>query len=223
MKRIALTTLTITLLFAIAAQAVPPAYDGPLGNPEEPAMRPYKWLFRGVLNLIVQPVKAFADGNMKTPVLGSVETFRGIRRGAVEMNESILRGLVFAPPPPREDLTQIGYINTWIEDDPFFGYIADFFTTATVVGGGEIARESVNVAAGVTAGQVVVDLVPMVSPVERELIEARAKDIRFTRRVNRQLKEGDESDRDRAQRLYIGDRATINQRVPIRPASKYVH
>lgn len=215
MKRIVQVVFILAILFAMMAQAVPAAYTGPLGNPEEPAMRPYKWLFRGVLSLIVQPVKAFKDGNLKTPVLGSVETFRGFRRGAIEFDESILRGLVFAPPPPRGSLTKLGYINTFLEDDPFLGYLADFLGggylygvaengalglefVGNVAGAAKYGREAAEFSASILAAQGVVDLLPMYDTVDRELVESRAADIRFNRRADRILREPLESDRDRA-------------------------
>lgn len=228
--------LIITLLVSITAQAVPPAYEGPLGNPEEPALRPYKWLFHGVLSLVAHPLEAFKDGNLKMPILGSVEVFRGFRRGAIELDESILRGLVFAPPPPRGSLTRVGYINTFLDDDPFLGHIADFLAggylygvaengalgldfVGNVLGAAKYGRDAVNFSAGIMATQGVVDLLPMTDPIERDLIESRADDIRLQRRVNRIAREPFESDRDRAQRFYIGDRAMINRKGTFRKAT----
>jgi len=229
MNRIVQVVFILAMLLSLTAQAVPPAYTGPLGNPEEPAMRPYKWLFHGVLSLLVQPVKAFKDGNLKTPVLGSVETFRGFRRGAIELDESILRGLVFAPPPPRGSLTNLGYINTPLEDDPFLAYVADFLAggylygvaengalgldfVGNVLGAGKHGRDAVNFSAGIMAAQGVVDLLPMYDTVDRELVESRAADIQFNRRITRVVQEPLETDRERAQRMYIGERAMINRK-----------
>jgi len=229
MKRIAHAVFILALSLSLAAQAVPPSYTGPLGNPEEPAMRPYKWLFHGVLSLLVQPVKAFKDGNLKTPVLGSVETFRGFRRGAIELDESVLHGLVFAPPPPRGSLDELGYINTFLEDDPFLAYVADFLAggylygvaengalgldfVGNVLGAAKHGRDAVNFSAGIMAAQGVVDLLPMYDTVDRELVESRAADVRFNRRVNRGVRQPMETDRERAQRMYIGKRAMINRK-----------
>jgi len=225
--------IVLLLTSTFAAHAVPPAYVGPLGNPEEPAMRPYKWLFRGVLALLAHPVIAFKEGNMKTPVLGSVEVVRGLRRGAIELDESIFRGLVFTPPPPPGSWKEMGYVNTFLERDPFLAYLADFLAggypyglkvhgplgldfIGNVTGAAKAGQEAVELSAVIFAGQQVVDLAPMYGRVERELIEARAKEIRFNRRVNRTLREPLETDRQRAQRMYIGERATINRKNELR-------
>ncbi|MCX5770014.1 MAG: hypothetical protein NTZ09_07045 [Candidatus Hydrogenedentes bacterium] len=182
MKRIGQVVFILTLLFSLTAQAVPPAYRGPLGNPEEPTMHPYKWLFRGVPSL-----------------------------------------------PPKGSLTERGYINTFLEDDPFLGYAADFLAggyfygvgengllgldfVGNVLGAAKYGRDAVNFSAGIIAAQGVVDLLPMYDTVDRELVESRAADIQFDRRVNRTVREPLETDRDRAQRLYIGERAMINRR-----------
>lgn len=235
MKPAAIKTAVIFLILtsALAAGAIPPAYDGPLGNPEEPAMRPYKWLFRGVLSLLAQPVIAFKEGNMKTPVLGSVEVVRGLRRGAIELDESIVRGLVFAPPPPPGSWKQMGYVNTFLEEDPFLAYLADFLAggypyglkvhgafgldfIGNVTGAAKAGEDAVELSAKIFAVQQVVDLVPIYGKVDRDMIESRAEETRFNRGVARTLREPLETDRQRAQRMYIGERATINKKTELR-------
>ena len=99
MKRTVLLFAGMGILAMGAAFGVEAAYEGDLGNAEEPALRPYKWVWHGAKSLVYQTGKSFKEGNMKTPVLGTVETGRGLRRGAVELAESTYRGGVFAPVP----------------------------------------------------------------------------------------------------------------------------
>jgi len=71
--------------FAVTVQAVEPAYKGPKGNPEEPATRPYKWMWRGV--------QAFG---------WRVKNFRPAS-SFVELGESTARGMRFDVPPQSGD------------------------------------------------------------------------------------------------------------------------
>ena len=124
--KLVLTVVAIAFLGAGISYAIPPAYTGPLGNPEEPALRPYKWLWHGTKAFAYHPVASFRDGNLRTPGLGSADFFIGLRRGSVEMDEAIFRGLVFAEPPKRDAYKQIGAANRYIEHNPVLCNVADF-------------------------------------------------------------------------------------------------
>jgi len=117
MKSIAKFALVAALLGAPLAQAVEPAYQGPLGNNEEPALRPYKWLYHGVKSLFYHTGDQFVEGNLHAPVVGTVQTFRGVRRGTFNLGESTYRGMVFAPVPQKGQYKEIGALNTAVEGD----------------------------------------------------------------------------------------------------------
>ena len=124
--KLVLAVVAIAFLGAGISYAIPPAYTGPLGNPEEPALRPYKWLWHGAKAFTYHPVASFRDGNLRTPGLGSADFFIGLRRGSVEMDEAIYRGLIFAEPPKRDAYKQLGAANRFIEKDPLLCNVADF-------------------------------------------------------------------------------------------------
>lgn len=93
-------------LFATTCFAIEPSYKGPLGNPEEPALRPYKWFFRGIMAFAHQTKEKFVEGNMNTPILGTVETSRGIRNGSTEFLYSFWKGILFTCPPQQPKFYQ---------------------------------------------------------------------------------------------------------------------
>lgn len=125
MKRIIWMGVLASVLMVTAAYAVPPAYQGPLGNDEEPALRPYKWLYQGLKAFLYQPVVSLRDGNLKTPGLGTVEVFRGLRRGMVELDEDLYRGLIFSAPPASSRWKELGAANKFIEGDVLLLHVAD--------------------------------------------------------------------------------------------------
>jgi hypothetical protein len=138
MQQVRLVLVTMLLVGFGTAMAVPPAYTGQFGNPEEPALRPYKWLWRGVKALTYQTANAAKEGNLKTPILGSVETFRGFRKGIVEFDESVFRGMLGAVPPQagNRDLEYRWLLsaNQFIESDALLRNVADYVATAYAVG-----------------------------------------------------------------------------------------
>ncbi len=122
--------LVLTIV-ACGAYAVPPAYEGPMGNPEEPALRPYKWFWRGMKALVYHPVKSLVEGNVKTPVLGTAEVFRGVRRGMVENEASIWMGMMGAQVRPTKE---VGKANKFIEDDILLRNVADYVAASYAMG-----------------------------------------------------------------------------------------
>ncbi len=138
MKSTRVLMLSMLLLGTTWAAAVPPAYNGPLGNPEEPALRPYKWMWRGFKALSYQTANAAKEGNLKTPILGTVETFRGFRKGIVEFDESVFRGMMGAIPPqagnPDYRYDRLLKANQYIENDALLRNVADYVATAYLVG-----------------------------------------------------------------------------------------
>lgn len=158
------------ILISGATGAVEPAYVGPFGNPEEPALRPYKAICPFILSLFVQrgeepsrsprPVasaekalmyqtwKSFVDGNIdKMPVLGSVEAGRGFGRGLVEYYSRLAMALSGSLPRPYKEL---GKANQIIEDDPILRNVRDILGNARLAGilaDGTGAIPTLNVAA----------------------------------------------------------------------------
>jgi len=180
-----------TLFTTGGALAVEPAYLGPLGNPEEPAMRPYKWLWHGIGSLFYQTEKSVEYGNMKTPILGTVEGFRGLRRGAVELGESAYKGVIFAPVPREEgSYKTTGKGNQAIENDPFARNASDF-AFSLVAFPLLIAHDRWSVEEDEQAA-------------ERQ---KKAEEIRAARKAARSAANRRVSDMERAQRKYIGRRA----------------
>ena len=95
-----MTTLTRTSVvlamaaaFCLGAFAIEPAYKGKYGNEEEPGTRPYKAMWRGLKALKYHTVTSFKEGNDKVKYVGSVEVFRGMRRGLVELGDSTYHGM----------------------------------------------------------------------------------------------------------------------------------
>lgn len=196
MKRLLTVTLAGVLLAATlsAGAAVKPAYVGPYGNPEEPALRPYKWMWRGVKALFFQTGVHFRDGNLHTPVAGSTHALRGARKGTFELLESTFKGAVFAPVPPKGDFKKLRAINTHIDESNGLYHLVDFgfswFLYPVIL---------------------LVDEYPVHDDEEVAAMLDRHKDIREARRAGRaELPEGDAV--KRAQRRYIGDRASYGER-----------
>lgn len=126
MKKLSRIALATALLAAPMSFAVEPAYKGPLGNNEEPALRPYKWFYQGFKSLFYHTGDQFVEGNLHAPVVGSVQGLRGVRRGTVSLGESMYRGAVYAPVPPREHYKSLGAANTALESDMFTRNSSDF-------------------------------------------------------------------------------------------------
>ncbi|MBI5096027.1 MAG: hypothetical protein HZB26_26775 [Candidatus Hydrogenedentes bacterium] len=89
---------------------------------EEPALRPYKCLWSGMKSVVYNTTKSFAQGNEKLPILGSIEAFRGLRRGSVDLVSGTYMGMAGSKPRPYNEL---GRPNRIIEDDPLLRNVAD--------------------------------------------------------------------------------------------------
>ncbi len=116
------------MLIAGVCQAVEPAYQGALGNNEEPALRPYKWVSQGLLSLVYHTGERIGHGNMKTPILGTVEGLRGLRRGTLKMTENTWNGLLGAPLPKKgsKDYKKLGVLNERLEAETVRRNAGDF-------------------------------------------------------------------------------------------------
>ncbi len=184
-----LLVLIAAVLWMGAARAVEPAYVGPLGNPEEPALRPYKWLWQGVKAFFYHPVVALDAGNRRTPLLGTADVAVGVRRGSIELGENVFRGINFAAPPPRDRYKGLGRANTVIEEDLLLRNVADWaFATylgsviATSHGWSHFHPDGIKVGAAIFLTQKFVECHPAYNEDETQAMERRAKEIRAARK-----------------------------------------
>jgi len=89
---------------------------------EEPALRPYKALWSGLKSVVFNTTKSFAQGNEKAPILGTVEVFRGFRRGSVDLISGTYMSMAGSEPRPYRKLSRPNRI---LEDDPLLRNVAD--------------------------------------------------------------------------------------------------
>jgi hypothetical protein len=101
--------LLLAVLCAGVAGAVPPTYTGQFGNPEEPALRPYKWTWVGVQSLVRATKDGLASGVEKDPASMVGEGAVGAVKGTGGLASSIGHGIVGAPLPPKRDAKALSY------------------------------------------------------------------------------------------------------------------
>jgi hypothetical protein len=193
MRIVVAIALLAGMLAMPGAFAVEPAYKGQFGNNEEPALRPYKWLYRGVKSLVYHTGDQLVEGNAHTPFVGSVQGLRGLRRGTVELGESLYRGGVYAPVPPRDSYKSLSSANTYIENDLFLRNSTDFVFSWYFF-----------------PAQKAVDYYPLEGNTKVGLRMKEAREVRMARdaaAAEREKKDPREDRVKRAQRDYIGDRA----------------
>lgn len=198
----ALLLAFLLVLTAGVAQAVEPQSTDQFDNPEEPALRPYKWIFHGFKGLVYHPAKSFVDGNMNTPVLGTVEITRGARRGVVRFGESTWNGVLFRPLPEKDEYQEMGEINEKLEKEKHDKFLLDALSNLPV----SIALEF-----PLFPVQVLVDKYPAESDEKVRLRQEEARKTRDSRKAARDKNAGNLTDVERAQRNYVGDRATAGK------------
>jgi hypothetical protein len=122
--------MRVITIFALAALVSAPAWSlepktqDAFGNPEEPAMRIYKWVGSGVLALPYQALIGLRDGNMNTPVLGTVEGLRGTAIGAIELGNQTWNGLMYKPIGKHEYKQTHGW-NEYIDNEALLRNVRD--------------------------------------------------------------------------------------------------
>lgn len=237
-----LAVLVMLSIMTSVAYGLQPVYEGQYGNPEEPALRPYKWMWRGLKAFVYQPARAFKEGNLRAPFLGTCQTFRGVRKGMVEFDESIFRGAMFSVPPqagnPKHGYKRTLRANEIIDSDPVLRNTADFLATTTVTSiasgatslsptstsfsknftGPAWAWKSELDAAGLAlinfAAQKVVDHKPINDEAERNAIIAKHAENKQRKEMDRRAKiDLSESAVTRAQRSYVGHRIRIGHKI----------
>ena len=167
----------LAALIAVAscglAYAIEPSHTGPYGNPEEPATRPYKAMWRGLKAVKYHTCKSVNDGNNKAQYVGSIEGFRGVRRGVVELGHSSFWGMAGTYPPP---VDAISPWNERIDQHRGIAAIADIPTTVGIIGlagGGAIGM--VFGTGAITVGQSELDRSAM-TPEQNEAVLAAARE-----------------------------------------------
>ena len=195
MRRVVRVLLATALLWTGVSFAVEPAYVGPMGNYEEPAMRPYKWVWHGFRSMHYQFVTALERGNAKTPGLGTIHGLQGLRRGTVELGESAFEGVIFAQPPAAGSYRQTGTVNGIIDHDPFLRTVAD--------------------CPAVSALCCLVDCYPYNTLDEQEKALDRAKALRQARKQSVAMTGAlPDTPIVRALKAYLGDRAVTSKKKP---------
>ncbi len=160
---------------------------------EEPALRPAKAFIRGLGSVVYNTVGSFVRGNENFPVVGSVEAFRGLRRGSIELVEGTYRSMAGSEP---RRVRELGPVNEYIEDDLFLHHASDTVTAGVfyAVGFGRAADNATYWALGTQAAQQVTDL----EPFHPERMEER--------RIEREREREMEEERARpAQARYLSD------------------
>ncbi len=105
---------TMIMAFAIAAvflcvsgYAVPPAYEGPFGNPEEPALRVIKWPWLGLKKLVVSTHEGLKSGMAKESLCETgKDGTSGAWQGSKTLVDHTARGMVYAPLPEKAPLRE---------------------------------------------------------------------------------------------------------------------
>ena len=107
--RLCAAMLLLAVLCVGVANAVPPAYTGQFGNPEEPALRPLKWTWLGVKSLVQSTKDGLASGVEKDPAAMIGEGAVGAAKGSGSLAEHVGHGIVGAPLPPKKDPSALSY------------------------------------------------------------------------------------------------------------------
>lgn len=164
-------SVMITLFATAGAIAIEPSHWGKYGNPEEPAMRPYKSFWRGLKAFKYQQKATLDEGRQKAGAAGNVQVVRGVRRGLVEIAGSTYMGMAGSWPTPVEETHPA---NMYIEADRRRAALADWPVAAGMfwlVGAGSVG--TVFGPGFTTVGQSEVDRYAM-TPEERAKVAENA-------------------------------------------------
>ncbi|HNR32297.1 MAG TPA: hypothetical protein PKI11_15505, partial [Candidatus Hydrogenedentes bacterium] len=115
MIRASLMAVCAVMLCGVFAYGVEPAYRGQFGNPEEPALRPIKWLWHGTKSLVWHSSSYIRGGELKGVYPTVRENVRGVRRGSVALGESCYRGAIGARLPEKRAYRDPGHWNAALE------------------------------------------------------------------------------------------------------------
>ena len=122
---------------------------------EEPALRPYRAFFRGIGAVFYQSVQALKEGNEKFPGLGTVEVFRGLRKGGVELVHGTYMGMAGTE---HWGYDEVGGANRMIDDNLLLAYTLDTATAWGLFTAFDVHTRTANQTTGlILAGQLVTD------------------------------------------------------------------
>lgn len=187
-RLIKILTLTAMGMFCLGvAEAIEPTHYGPLGNPEEPALRPVKAVWRGLKAIKYHVKKSAKEGHEKVQIIGAVEATRGLRRGVVELVSGTVNGMAGTYP---KDPKKTCKANEVIDNEPLLRTVSDTAVGAAVVGIPGGSGAAVAGAAVTLVAQKATDQAPKI----REKREDKKR----------------EAGVKTAQQAYIGDRAKTN-------------
>ena len=189
-SKIARITLALALIGAVGGAAYAEEKEQDWPKKEEPALRPYKALWRGVKAVVHHSKESFIEGNTTVPILGTVEVFRGVRRGGIELVTGTYQGMAGTPPRPVE---AVGKTNQIIDADPALKLLTDVAVPMGLAATVTTTHTALEFGVGAAVAQKVVDSDPLAD--------------RFM--------EDDERADDRvadAQKRYVGERAEINKK-----------
>ena len=99
--RLSVLSLGVLLALSFTASAVPPAYEGQFGNPEEPALRPVKWAWLGFTSFFTNVHAGLKKGVYQDPAAMTYEGAKGAAAGGGSFVSHVASGLTYAPVPRR--------------------------------------------------------------------------------------------------------------------------
>jgi len=97
--RLSVLSLGVLLALSFTASAVPPAYGGQFGNPEEPALRPVKWAWLGFTSFFTNVHAGLKKGVYQDPAAMTCEGAKGTVVGGGSFVSHVASGLTYAPVP----------------------------------------------------------------------------------------------------------------------------
>lgn len=91
-------------ILASMAHAVPPAYEGQFGNPEEPALRVLKWPWLGIRKMVNSTHTGLKEGIQCSPIESIHEGAKGAAHGGCVLLDHTGRGMIYQQLPPKKSL-----------------------------------------------------------------------------------------------------------------------
>lgn len=106
MKGITIVILlgAVCFLAAPVCNAVPPAYEGQFGNPEEPALRVVKWPWLGLRKMVMHTHDGLKCGIQCSPCAAVHEGAKGAAHGGCILLDHTGRGIIYSKLPPKGPL-----------------------------------------------------------------------------------------------------------------------
>ena len=107
MKAMIVALAITAVLVCASGYAVPPAYEGKFGNPEEPALRVIKWPWLGFKKFVGSTHEGLKSGMDKESLSATGQDgATGAVKGAGTFVDHTAKGLIYAPLPDKESLNK---------------------------------------------------------------------------------------------------------------------